>query len=232
MAPLSMEFSRQEYWSAQTFPSPGDLPNPGIKSTSLALQADSLPSEPPRKSRYFSNISDLTIYHCIFINVNPSLGDVSTQGSQPIWILSLQSPMPDFGKIIIFYFPFEESSTKITVLAQVPQSLPQTRNLPLLPVGGGGRGGGALPLLSRREKMEVRQAVGGCTNIGVTELPWLGTMELLISAQSFRIFSWRPYELLNFGTVHLGKCRENLPTSTLLCCNSDQSSSLKQGCQI
>ena len=46
-APLSMEFSRQEYWSGQPFPSPGDLPDPGIKAQSHALQADSLPPEPP-----------------------------------------------------------------------------------------------------------------------------------------------------------------------------------------
>ena len=48
-APLSMEFSRQEYWSGVPFPSPGDLPDPGIKPRSPALQADSLPSEPPGK---------------------------------------------------------------------------------------------------------------------------------------------------------------------------------------
>ena len=42
-APLSMEFSRQEYWSGLSFPSPGDFPNPGIKPRSPALQADSLP---------------------------------------------------------------------------------------------------------------------------------------------------------------------------------------------
>ena len=41
----SMGFSRQEYWSGLPFPSPGDLPNPGIKSWSPTLQADSLPSE-------------------------------------------------------------------------------------------------------------------------------------------------------------------------------------------
>ena len=44
-----MEFSRQEYWSGVPFPSPGDLPNPGIKPGSPASQADSLPSEPPGK---------------------------------------------------------------------------------------------------------------------------------------------------------------------------------------
>ena len=46
---LSMGFSRQEYWSGLPFPSPGDLPNLGIEPGSPALQADSLPSEPPGK---------------------------------------------------------------------------------------------------------------------------------------------------------------------------------------
>ena len=45
-APLSMGFSRQEYWSGLPFPSKGTLPNPGIKPWSPALQADCLPSEP------------------------------------------------------------------------------------------------------------------------------------------------------------------------------------------
>ena len=45
----SMGFSKQEYWSGLPFPSPGDLPNPGIEPGSLALQADALPSEPPGK---------------------------------------------------------------------------------------------------------------------------------------------------------------------------------------
>ena len=44
-APLSVGFSRQEYWSGLPFPSPGDLPDPGIKPRSPALQADSLPAE-------------------------------------------------------------------------------------------------------------------------------------------------------------------------------------------
>ena len=43
-APVSMEFSRQEYWSGLLFPPPGDLPDPGIETGSPALQADSLPS--------------------------------------------------------------------------------------------------------------------------------------------------------------------------------------------
>ena len=46
-APPSMEFSRQQYWSGVPFPSPGDLPDPGIEPRSPALRADTLPSEPP-----------------------------------------------------------------------------------------------------------------------------------------------------------------------------------------
>ena len=48
-ASLSVGFSRQEYWSGLPFPSPGDLPDPGIEPRSPALQADTLPSEPPGK---------------------------------------------------------------------------------------------------------------------------------------------------------------------------------------
>ena len=44
---LSMGFSRQEYWSGLPFPSPGDLPDPGLEPRSITLQADTLPSEPP-----------------------------------------------------------------------------------------------------------------------------------------------------------------------------------------
>ena len=58
-APLSMEFSRQEYWSGLPFPSPGDLPDPGIEPGSLALQEDSLLSESP------TNI-DLYLYWCTY----------------------------------------------------------------------------------------------------------------------------------------------------------------------
>ena len=54
-APLSMGLSRQEYWSGLPFPSPGDLPKPGIEPRSPALQTDALPSEPrgkPTKSQF------------------------------------------------------------------------------------------------------------------------------------------------------------------------------------
>ena len=54
-APLSMGFSRQEYWSSLPFPSPGDPPNSRIKPRSPALQADSLSSEPPGKQKEAGN---------------------------------------------------------------------------------------------------------------------------------------------------------------------------------
>ena len=62
---LSTEFSRQEYWSGLPLPSPGDLHNPGIESGSPALQADSLPSELPRKPWVTAN-------HCLI--------------SKPLWM--------------------------------------------------------------------------------------------------------------------------------------------------
>ena len=55
---LSMDFSRQEYWSGLPFPSPGDHPNPRIESGSPKLQADSLLSEPPGKPTSRANNSN------------------------------------------------------------------------------------------------------------------------------------------------------------------------------
>ena len=57
-APLSKEFSRQEYWSGLPFPPPGHLPNPGIELRTPALEADSLPSEPPGKPREGIHVAD------------------------------------------------------------------------------------------------------------------------------------------------------------------------------
>ena len=54
---MSMKFSRQDHWNGLPFPSPGDLPNPGIELWSPSLQIDSLPSEPPEKPN--DEITDL-----------------------------------------------------------------------------------------------------------------------------------------------------------------------------
>ena len=71
-APLSMEFSRQEYWSGLPFPSPVDLPNPGFEPGSPALQADTLPSELPGKPPRWTIGLFLRycIYFFLFICVN------------------------------------------------------------------------------------------------------------------------------------------------------------------
>jgi len=50
----SVGFSRQEFWSGLPFPSPGDLPNPGIEPRCPAMQADALPSEPQGKTLHYS----------------------------------------------------------------------------------------------------------------------------------------------------------------------------------
>ena len=60
----SMGFSRQEYWSGVPFPSPGDLPNPGIKPGSPSLQADTLPSEPPGKLLLVNNNIQYLFTNC------------------------------------------------------------------------------------------------------------------------------------------------------------------------
>ena len=61
-APPSVGFFRQEYWSGLPFPSPGDLPNPGIEPESPALEAEALSSEPPGKPM---NMMLAVAYSCI-----------------------------------------------------------------------------------------------------------------------------------------------------------------------
>ena len=61
-----MEFSRPEYWSVlEDFPSPGDLPNPGIKPRSPALQTDSSSAEPQGKPKN-TGVGSLSLLHQIF----------------------------------------------------------------------------------------------------------------------------------------------------------------------
>ena len=75
-APLPMEFSRQEYWSGLPFPSPENLPGPGIEPGSPALPAASLPSEPPHQGNL-----DLTAAYvnCTAVQCrgkNPNVSDI------------------------------------------------------------------------------------------------------------------------------------------------------------
>ena len=68
-----MEFSRQEHWSGLPFPSPGDLPDPGIEPGSPTLQADALPSEPPGKIT--SNMAEETGFKVSLENIRKSVVD-------------------------------------------------------------------------------------------------------------------------------------------------------------
>ena len=86
--PLSMGFSRQEYWSGLQFPSPGDLPDPGIEPGSPALPEDSLPSEPPGSPMFVWTkiIWGSLQFHeklrpCILL-IKPS---VQFQGNRNVW---------------------------------------------------------------------------------------------------------------------------------------------------
>ena len=77
--PPSMGFSRQEYWSGLPFPSPGDLPNPGTKPGSPALQRDALPSEPPGPS--FNSQQDLAAM--VLMSVHPAFLLISSGFHSP-----------------------------------------------------------------------------------------------------------------------------------------------------
>jgi len=65
-APLSMGFSRQQYWTGLLCPHPGDLPNPGIEPGSPASQKDSLPTEPPGNPMYVCTYVCIYTHICIF----------------------------------------------------------------------------------------------------------------------------------------------------------------------
>ena len=75
-APLSMGFPRQKQGSRFPFPSPGDLPNPGIEPRCPALQADSLPSKPQGKPHILLHIYHLLLHQILLLqgsNRNPRL---------------------------------------------------------------------------------------------------------------------------------------------------------------
>ena len=98
-ASLSVEFSRQEYWSVLPFPAPGDLPDPGTELRSPALQADSLPAEPPGKP-----IFHMGVYVCQSQSPNSSHTPILPPHDHIsvlyIWVsisaLQIDSPVPFF----------------------------------------------------------------------------------------------------------------------------------------
>ena len=96
----SMQFSRRENWSGSPFPSPGDLPNPGIKLSSPALQVHSLPAEPQGKPKD-TGVGSLSLLQLIFLIQESNQGllhcrwilyQLSYQGSPVINTKSVQIP--------------------------------------------------------------------------------------------------------------------------------------------
>ena len=81
-----MEFSRPEYWNKYLFPSRGDLPKPGIKPRSPALQADSLPAEPPGEP-YSAKATTLVAYLINFKFHSSRLASILKDFSQNFEIL-------------------------------------------------------------------------------------------------------------------------------------------------
>ena len=80
-APLSMGFSRQEYWSGLPFPSPGGLPNPGIEPRSPALQADALTSEPSGKRVANTRWPKSSFHNILWKNIHILSGPPDTKHS-------------------------------------------------------------------------------------------------------------------------------------------------------
>ena len=79
-----MDFSRQEYWSGLPFPSPGDIPDPGIKPGSPGLQADSLPSEPPGKSQTTFTLGKMHLFYRSEIEIHKCSNDPSKAVQIPL----------------------------------------------------------------------------------------------------------------------------------------------------
>ena len=100
-APLSMEFSRQESWSGLPFPSPGDLPNPGIKPGSPTLQADTLPAEPPRKPCKSVKVlkRDWKEAACLLMMVTHRQALGAVEGSR-----TSLDPLVKIGILVLIYF--------------------------------------------------------------------------------------------------------------------------------
>ena len=94
-APLSMGFPRQKYWSGLPFPSPGDLPNPGIEPRSPALQVKSLPSESPG----------------VLVEKTP----LPVQETQETWVrsLALEKEMATDSSILAWRIPWTEEPVRL-----------------------------------------------------------------------------------------------------------------------
>ena len=114
---LSMEFSRQEYWSGQPFPPPGDLPDPGVEPRSPALQADALRSEPPGEPK------PLRVCVCVCVSVCMCVSHSVVSNSVTPWTVAPQVPLSkEFSRQEYWSglpFPYPYSPIKRNKLSQL-----------------------------------------------------------------------------------------------------------------
>ena len=132
-----MEFSRPEHWRRYPFPSPGDLPNPGVKPRSPTLQADSLPAEPKGKPKN-NGVGSLSLPQQIFLTQESNRGLLHCrrilyqqsyercprkQGSNPCFS---ESKVPD--TLLIAEFSALRTVPRASLMAQLVKNLPTTQD--------------------------------------------------------------------------------------------------------
>ena len=104
-----MEFSRQEYWSGLPFPSPGDLPNPGIEPRSPPLQADSLPTEPQGRPNIIHRNNYIK-----YENIRGKVKRVGEQNNLEATILhSLEKAMAPHSSTLAWKIPWMEEPGRL-----------------------------------------------------------------------------------------------------------------------
>ena len=118
-APLSMGFSRREYWSGLPFPSPRDLPHPGIESGSPALKADSLPTEPITLLRYNSHSVKLTTENVLFNDVSKWI-QLEDQNYSRVLEYSYH---PKMFAVYYHFYPQRQETTDLFSVSVVLRSL-------------------------------------------------------------------------------------------------------------
>ena len=135
----STEFSRPEHWSGLLFPSPGDLPNPGIEPRSPSLQVDSLPAEPPGKPKN-TGVGSLSLLQGIFPTQKSNQGLLHCR--QILYQLSYQGSPG--AKESLLYFRCWQLGGSGGGQTSVQGQIPPTDNLvgqEILMAGVGGREG-------------------------------------------------------------------------------------------
>ena len=108
-APLSTEFSRQEYCNGFPFPSPGDLPDLGIEPRFLALQADSLPSE-PQGSPINAIKHNQTLRPLAELDGKPVFGENKESGEESRWFSTVSGITSEAKSCPTQHIPFSRRS--------------------------------------------------------------------------------------------------------------------------